>query len=76
MNEKNELELIIVSSFKHYSLVTEALEKDGWWFRGQPCASFRLLPGLYRDGIFSDPEANEGDITFPYIYNDRLIIVI
>ena len=74
MNDSNSLELIKVSSLNEYSLVTEALEKEGWWFRGQPCASLRLLPGIYREGIFSDPEAEEGDVTFPYIYNDRQII--
>ena len=74
MQDSNGLELIEVTSIHQYDLVTEALEKDGWWFRGQPCASLRLVPGLYRDGVFSDLDAEKGDITFPYIYNDRKII--
>lgn len=72
--EQNDLKIIIVSSLKEYIEQTAQLEKDGWWFRGQPCASFRLLPGIYRNGIHADPNAQKGDVTFPFINNDREII--
>lgn len=73
-NEQTDLKIIVVSSLKEYIEKTENLEKQGWWFRGQPCASFRLLPGIYRNGIHADPNAQKDDVTFPFINNDREII--